>query len=70
MATATAAALMDMECEIYMGKENCERQALNVCQYADGAIVGSVIVKIVAKYGKDSVPYVGEYVKEMKSAII
>ena len=30
MATATAAALMDMECEIYMGKEDCERQALNV----------------------------------------
>lgn len=70
MATATAAALMDMECEIHMGKEDCERQALNVCQYADGAIVGSAIVKIVAKYGKDSVPYVGEYVKEMKSAII
>ena len=30
VATATAAALMDMECEIYMGKEDCERQALNV----------------------------------------
>lgn len=30
VATATAAALMDMECEIYMGKEDCERQKLNV----------------------------------------
>ncbi|MFR2364966.1 MAG: tryptophan synthase subunit beta [Eubacterium sp.] len=30
VATATAAALMDKECEIYMGKEDCERQALNV----------------------------------------
>ena len=30
VATATAAALMDMECEIFMGKEDCERQALNV----------------------------------------
>ena len=30
VATATAAALMDMECEIYMGKEDTERQALNV----------------------------------------
>ena len=29
-ATATAAALMDMECEIFMGKEDTERQALNV----------------------------------------
>ncbi|MFI3170830.1 MAG: tryptophan synthase subunit beta [Eubacteriales bacterium] len=30
VATATAAALMNMECEIYMGKEDTERQALNV----------------------------------------
>ena len=30
MATATAAALMGMECEVFMGKEDCERQALNV----------------------------------------
>jgi tryptophan synthase beta chain len=30
VATATAAALMDMECEIFMGKEDTERQALNV----------------------------------------
>lgn len=30
VAAATAAALMGMECEIYMGKEDTERQALNV----------------------------------------
>ena len=30
VAAATAAALMDMECDIYMGKEDTERQALNV----------------------------------------
>ncbi len=30
VATATAAALLDMECEIYMGKEDTIRQALNV----------------------------------------
>ena len=30
VATATAAALMNMECEIFMGKEDTERQALNV----------------------------------------
>ena len=30
VATATAAALMDMECEIFMGKEDTIRQALNV----------------------------------------
>ena len=30
VATATAAALMGMECEIFMGKDDTERQALNV----------------------------------------
>lgn len=30
VATATVAALMDMECEVFMGKEDTERQALNV----------------------------------------
>ena len=30
VATATAAAMMGMECEIFMGKEDTERQALNV----------------------------------------
>lgn len=30
VATATVAALMDMECVVYMGKEDTERQALNV----------------------------------------
>ena len=30
VATATVAALMGMECEIFMGQEDCNRQALNV----------------------------------------
>ena len=30
VATATAAALLDMQCEIFMGREDTERQALNV----------------------------------------
>ncbi|NLN87032.1 MAG: tryptophan synthase subunit beta [Syntrophomonadaceae bacterium] len=30
VATATAAALLDMECDIYMGREDTDRQALNV----------------------------------------
>ncbi|MGN0384106.1 MAG: tryptophan synthase subunit alpha [Eubacterium sp.] len=45
------------------------QQAENVCKYADGVIVGSAIVKIIAQYGKDCVPYVGEYVRSMKAAI-
>ncbi|MCR4601587.1 MAG: tryptophan synthase subunit beta [Clostridia bacterium] len=30
VATATAAALLGMECEVFMGREDCERQKLNV----------------------------------------
>ena len=30
VATATAAALLDMECVVFMGEEDCRRQALNV----------------------------------------
>ncbi len=30
VATATAAALLDMECEVYMGELDTKRQALNV----------------------------------------
>ena len=30
VATATVAALMGLECEVFMGKKDCERQALNV----------------------------------------
>ena len=36
---------------------------------SDGAIVGSAIVKIVEKCGKDAPKYVEEYVKEMVQAI-
>ncbi len=45
-------------------------QAKEASQIADGIIVGSEVVEIVAKYGKDSVDKVSEYIKEMKNAII
>lgn len=44
-------------------------QAKNMAKLADGVIVGSAIVKIIEKYGKDSPKYVGEYVKRMKDAV-
>ncbi|MCM1545396.1 MAG: tryptophan synthase subunit alpha, partial [Ruminococcus sp.] len=44
-------------------------QAREMAQFADGVIVGSAIVKIVAQHGKESPKYVGEYVKSMKDAI-
>ena len=44
-------------------------QAKKMASLSDGAIVGSAIVKIVAQYGKSSVPKVAEYVKKMKAAV-
>ena len=36
---------------------------------SDGAIVGSAIVKILAQYGEDAVPYVADYVRAMADAV-
>ena len=46
-----------------------DEQAAQMASISDGAIVGSAIIKIMEKYGKDSPRYVGEYVKSMKDAI-
>ena len=43
-------------------------QAAHMAKYADGVIVGSAIVKIIAKYGDDAAPYIYDYVKSMKEA--
>ena len=44
-------------------------QAKKMASVSDGAIVGSAIVKIVAKYGKECIPEVEKYVKERKAAV-
>ena len=44
-------------------------QAKKMADQSDGAIVGSAIVKLCGAYGKDCVPKVKAYVKEMKDAI-
>ncbi|HWT26530.1 MAG TPA: tryptophan synthase subunit alpha [Mobilitalea sp.] len=46
------------------------KQAAKMSKISDGVIVGSAIVKIVEQYGRDCIPYVEQYVKDMKSAII
>ena len=55
----------DVPCAIGFGISTPE-QAHKVYEIADGAIVGSAIIKKIEKYGKDSPKYVGEYVKSMK----
>lgn len=44
-------------------------QAAAMSQHADGVIVGSAMVKIIAQYGRDCVAPVAEYVKSIKDAI-
>lgn len=48
---------------------NKPQQAKEFSAYADGVIVGSAIVNIVAEHGKDAPKYVFDYVKSMKDAI-
>lgn len=61
-------AVTDVPCAIGFGISTPE-QAKAMASISDGAIVGSAIVKIIAKYGKDAAPYIGEYVKSMKDAV-
>lgn len=48
---------------------NTTEQAKHFASIADGVIVGSAIVKIIEKYGKEAPEYVYDYVKEMKNSI-
>ena len=54
VATATVAALLDMECVVFMGKEDMERQALNVYKMR---LLGSEVVPVTTGTGtlKDAV---------------
>ena len=47
---------------------NTTEQAATIARDADGVIVGSAIVKIIAKYGAEAAPHIYEYVKAMKEA--
>ncbi|MBP5564437.1 MAG: tryptophan synthase subunit alpha [Lachnospiraceae bacterium] len=58
----------DIPCAIGFGISTPE-QAKKMSAISDGAIVGSAIIKIMEKYGKESPKYVGEYVKSMVDAI-
>lgn len=59
----------DIPCAIGFGISTPE-QAKKMADISDGAIVGSAIIKLLEKYGKDAPRYIGDYVKSMKDAII
>ncbi len=59
----------DVPCAIGFGISTPE-QARNMAAVSDGAIVGSAIVKLIAEHGSEAAPYLAEYVKSMKSAVL
>ena len=58
----------DIPCAIGFGISTPD-QAKAMAGKADGVIVGSAIVKLCKQYGEDCIPYVKEYVREMKEAV-
>lgn len=58
----------DIPCAIGFGISTPE-QAAKMAGVSDGAIVGSAIIKLLARYGKDAVPHVADYVGQMKDAV-
>lgn len=58
----------DVPCAIGFGISTPE-QAAKMSAVSDGAIVGSAIVKLLEKYGKDAPKAIGEYVHSMKAAM-
>lgn len=58
----------DIPCAIGFGI-SVPDQAKKMAGLADGVIVGSAIIKLLEKYGKDAPKYIGEYVKAMKAAM-
>lgn len=58
----------DIPCAVGFGISTPE-QCAKMANASDGAIVGSAIIKLIDKYGKDAAAPVGEYVKSMKDSI-
>ncbi len=58
----------DIPCAIGFGISTPE-QAKKMAAVSDGAIVGSAIIRILEKYGREAPPYMGEYVRSMKDAV-
>lgn len=58
----------DIPCAIGFGISTPE-QAKEMADIADGVIVGSAIIKLLEKYGKDAPGFIGKYIKSMKNAI-
>ncbi len=58
----------DIPCAIGFGISTPE-QAKEMVDISDGAIVGSAVIDLLEKHGKDAPKYIGEYVKSMKDGL-
>ena len=68
MTALVRAANPEIPCAVGFGVSTPE-QASAMAEKADGVIVGSAIMKLIAQYGRDAVPHVRAYVETMKNAV-
>ncbi len=55
----------EIPCAVGFGISTPE-QAGHMAELSDGVIVGSAIVRLLEKYGREAPEYIGRYVKSMK----
>ena len=67
-AVAALKAATDLPVAVGFGVRTPE-QAAAIAKVADGVVVGSAIVEIIAKHGADAAPYVEAYVRTLADAI-
>ena len=58
----------DVPCAVGFGIST-PQQAAEMAAQSDGAIVGSAIIRIIDRFGKDAAPEVGAYIRSMKEAL-
>ena len=61
-------AVTDTPCAIGFGISNAE-QARLMAEKSDGAIIGSAIIKLMEKHGRDCVPYIRDFIREVSDAM-
>jgi tryptophan synthase alpha chain len=60
--------ITDLPCAVGFGVSTPE-QAHTISGFADGVIIGSAIVRIIAEHGRNSVEAVSQFTKEIKKSI-
>ncbi len=62
-----AKTVSDIPCAVGFGISTPE-QAKHFCQYADGIIIGSAIVRLIGQYGRECIEPVAQYVRTIAEA--